>query len=71
MRRRGLGRRLIAANVEWALDRGFDHLLLWVTEGNEPAVALYLAYGFAFTGDSRAHPTYEGYRELEMRLAIR
>ena len=69
-RRHGLGRRLITANVEWARDQGFDQLLLWVTEGNEPAVALYLAYGFAFTGSRRAHPTYEGLHELEMRLAL-
>jgi len=69
-RRHGLGRRLIAANVEWAREHGFDQLLLWVTEGNEPAVALYLAVGFEFTGESTAHPTHEGYRELEMRLAI-
>ncbi|MEI6665834.1 MAG: GNAT family N-acetyltransferase [Chloroflexota bacterium] len=69
-RRHGLGRRLIAANVEWAREHGFDQLLLWVTEGNEPAVGLYLAVGFEFTGESTTHPTHEGFRELEMRLAI-
>ncbi|RLT28171.1 MAG: GNAT family N-acetyltransferase [Chloroflexi bacterium] len=69
-RRHGLGRRLIDANAEWAREHDFKQLLLWVTEGNEPAVALYLACGFELTGESQPHPTYEGHRELEMRLAL-
>jgi ribosomal protein S18 acetylase RimI-like enzyme len=43
---RGVGRRLIAAAQDWALERGFSWLTLSVFEENRRAAALYEGLGF-------------------------
>jgi GNAT superfamily N-acetyltransferase len=47
----GLGRRLLDTVVDWAKERGASHVDLWVTDGNDPARALYERAGFAPTGE--------------------
>ena len=49
-RRRGLGRRLLAAGLAEAASRGTQRLFLEVAADNLPARALYLAAGFAQIG---------------------
>lgn len=61
-RGRGIGDLLVAAVVEWAKGAGFNRLLLWVTEGNSHAEALYRRNGFQRTGDVMHEPK----REFEM-----
>jgi ribosomal protein S18 acetylase RimI-like enzyme len=45
-RRTGLGRRITAALVEWAAERGASVMLLQVIADNEPAQRLYASLGF-------------------------
>jgi len=45
-RRRGLGRRLVRQAIAWAEGEGLDRLLLEVSAGNTPALALYAAEGW-------------------------
>ena len=49
-RLRGIGRALTAAVLDWARERGFARIALWVTEGNAPATSLYERMGFVATG---------------------
>ena len=54
-RRRGIGRALLAAAVEWARGAGVRKLELHVFPHNEPAIRLYEGYGFEREGYRRAH----------------
>jgi N-acetylglutamate synthase len=45
-RGRGLGRRLVAALIDWGQRRGAKTAYLLVREGNQPARALYRSLGF-------------------------
>jgi GNAT superfamily N-acetyltransferase len=65
-RGRGLGTALIEAVVDWARQRDLSQILLWVTEGNRPAEALYLGNGFVRTGGEIQEPL----REFEMSKRI-
>jgi ribosomal protein S18 acetylase RimI-like enzyme len=47
MRRRGAARTLLATGAQWAAARGASRALLQVDRGNDPALALYRAAGFA------------------------
>jgi ribosomal protein S18 acetylase RimI-like enzyme len=58
----GIGDSLVIAVVEWAKKAGFSQLLLWVTEGNPHAEALYRRNGFVRTGEVTDKPR----REFEM-----
>ena len=71
VRRRGAGRLLVAAVVDWAIATGADHVHLWVTSGNEPAQALYEAMGFVATGDVQPLPSDPCRDEVRMSLAVR
>lgn len=44
-RRRGLGRRILAAGADWAAAQGADTAWLQVSAGNTPAVTLYQTLG--------------------------
>lgn len=49
-RRRGIGDLLVKKVVEWAADRGYEEMFLWVTDGNANAQRLYERNGFVRTG---------------------
>jgi ribosomal protein S18 acetylase RimI-like enzyme len=65
-RGQGVGDRLVMAVLEWAKSEGFTQVLLWVTEGNSKAEALYLRNGFVRTGEVILEPR----REFEMSRTI-
>jgi GNAT superfamily N-acetyltransferase len=65
-RRRGVGRQLVEAVVAWAADTDSDAVGLWVTRGNAPAEALYLALGFVATGEDQALPSDPAKEEIRM-----
>ena len=54
-RRRGLGRALLGAAVEWARGGGVRKLELHVFPHNAPAIALYERFGFVREGYRRGH----------------
>jgi putative acetyltransferase len=59
-RRRGIGRALLDAAVEWSRENGVHKLELHVFPHNEPAIQLYERYGFEREGYRRAHYRREG-----------
>ncbi len=61
-RGRGVGDKLVISVTDWARDAGYKQLVLWVTEGNQHAEALYERNGFTRTGDVISEPR----REFEM-----
>lgn len=69
-RGRGVGERLVRAVLDEAAHRGHGRVVLEVTEGNAPAIALYERMGFRFTGSRRPHPRRADLRELEMSVAV-
>ena len=70
VRRRGIGRRLVAAVVEWARETGATTVSLWVTRGNDPAAALYESLGFRATGDYQPLPSDPCKDEVRMQLRL-
>ena len=54
-RRRGIGRALLEAAVEWAREAGVRKLELHVFPHNAPAIALYEGFGFRREGYRRGH----------------
>ena len=66
----GLGRQLLDAVAGWARGQGARTLDLWVTDGYTPAIALYEAYGFVFTGEVTPHPSYAGLVEHAMSVPL-
>lgn len=67
----GLGRRLVEAVVAWARAEGAAVVNLWVTDQNEPAIALYRSCGFRPTGDRQPLPSNPSYGEGKYRLDLR
>ena len=65
MRRRGAGRALIEAVLDFAGDR---NVTLWVTCGNEPARTLYESMGFEATDTVQPLPSDPTREEVLMRL---
>ena len=53
-RRRGVGRALLEAAVEWGPEHGVAKLELHVFPWNEAAIALYEAFGFEREGSGGA-----------------
>jgi RimJ/RimL family protein N-acetyltransferase len=54
-RRRGIGRALLQRAADWARENGVAKLELHVFPDNEPALALYEAFGFVREGYRRNH----------------
>jgi GNAT superfamily N-acetyltransferase len=67
-RGRGVGRALVDATVVFARAAGSTELLLEVTEGNDPAYALYRTCGFEDGSPGDSHP--DGTPTRGMRLAL-
>jgi GNAT superfamily N-acetyltransferase len=65
-RRAHVGVSLVEAVTGWAQARGDQHLRLWVTVTNSPAIALYHRCGFRATGRSRPVAHTPALDELEM-----
>jgi GNAT superfamily N-acetyltransferase len=63
VRRRGAGRALVQAVLDWA---GDEPVRLWVTSGNDAAHDLYVAMGFVATGEELPHPWSPDHTELCM-----
>lgn len=59
-RRRGIGTRLLGEAVEWAQASGVSKLELHVFPWNEPALALYEAFGFEREGYRKGHYARDG-----------
>jgi ribosomal protein S18 acetylase RimI-like enzyme len=67
-RGRGVGDSLIAAVVEWALERTAARISLAVVESNERAVALYRRHGFRDAGAIDCSGTGVSEREMVLNL---
>ncbi len=59
-RRRGVGRALLGAAVEWARGHGVTKLELHVFPWNEPAIKLYESFGFEREGYRKRHYLRDG-----------
>jgi len=70
-RRFGVGRRLVRTLLEWAEPKSAREVYLFVTDGNDPARALYASMGFAPSGKVDAHPWKPMTNEVEMVCALR
>ena len=64
----GIGQALIDAVVAWADGEPVE---LWVTHGNDPAIALYERAGFAVTDDVQPLPSDPCQNEVRMRRGCR
>lgn len=69
-RRTGVGDRLVAAVIEEARSRGSVSVVLWVSEGNEPAERLYARHGFVSTGRIQPIDDDDPARGTESRCAV-
>jgi GNAT superfamily N-acetyltransferase len=65
-RGQGLGAHLVERVIEWAAAAGATRVALWVTSGNDPAMALYRRTGFGPTAVSKAHVSHPCQAELRM-----
>jgi len=78
LRRQGIGAALVERIIEWAKERqsarqsagGSARLLIWITAGNEPALALYRRQGFRATGATRPNAHTPDLVESEMQLEL-
>jgi ribosomal protein S18 acetylase RimI-like enzyme len=69
-RRRGVGRLLVNAVLDWARGKKVQTLLLMVTSKNDSATRFYERLGFAMTGRTEPYPNDPGVLEYEMSLDI-
>jgi ribosomal protein S18 acetylase RimI-like enzyme len=69
-RRSGLGRRLVGAVIDWAVETGASSVGLWVTRGNTPAQLLYESMGFRETGEYQPLPSDPCADEIRMSLEL-
>jgi len=74
VRRQGVGAALVEKVIDWAKARksarGSALLLIWITAGNEPALALYRRHGFRATGATRPNAHTPELIESEMLLEL-
>jgi ribosomal protein S18 acetylase RimI-like enzyme len=59
-RRRGIGRALLVQAVAWSREARVTKLELHVFPHNQPAIALYRAFGFVEEGYRRRHYRRDG-----------
>jgi L-amino acid N-acyltransferase YncA len=59
-RRQGIARRLFAATIAAARDKGYRKLFAFVRADNPAALAAYRHHGFAVIGVARAHARIDG-----------
>ena len=71
VRRKGVGTALIEKVIEWARARRSTHLDIWITSGNEPAIAFYRRCGFQPTGTTRPNAHTSTLVEFEMTRDLR
>jgi GNAT superfamily N-acetyltransferase len=69
-RRRGVGRALLAAVLNWARERGLTRVGLWAPTSGPAAAALYARAGFKDTGLQRTMPTNADFRISEMAIVL-
>jgi ribosomal protein S18 acetylase RimI-like enzyme len=69
-RRSGLGRLLVGAVIDWAVETGASSVGLWVTRGNTPAQLLYESMGFRETGEHQPLPSDPCADEIRMTLHL-
>lgn len=69
-RRRGIGRLLVEAVLDWARACGAGEVQLWVTRGNTAAEALYRRMGFTETGDHQPLPSDPCRGEIRMIASL-
>jgi GNAT superfamily N-acetyltransferase len=69
-RRQGVGAQLVDMVIEWARARGWARLLVWITSGNAPALALYRRCGFRATGAMRPSAHMPDLMECELALDL-
>ena len=67
-RRRGVGRALVEAVLEWARGAGRASVRLLVVDHNQGAIRLYEEFGFRRTGTLIPLPRDPAVMEVEMRL---
>jgi GNAT superfamily N-acetyltransferase len=69
-RRQGVGAQLVDKVIAWARARGWARLLVWITSGNVPALALYHRCGFRTTGATRPSAHTPDLIECELALDL-
>ena len=69
-RRKGVGRLLVDAVLNWARTCGAQAVDLWVTRGNRDAENLYRAMGFVDAGDRQPLPSDPCKDEVRMRADL-
>jgi ribosomal protein S18 acetylase RimI-like enzyme len=69
-RKRGVGKRLIDAVIEWARSRHAHTLCLMVTSNNQVAMRFYERLGFVRTGRTEPYPNDPALVEYEMHRRI-
>jgi ribosomal protein S18 acetylase RimI-like enzyme len=62
----GVGQALVDAVINWAKVRSAAFVHLWLTEGNQRALALYERCGFALTGERQPLPSKPNLTEIGM-----
>jgi ribosomal-protein-alanine N-acetyltransferase len=68
-RRRGIGRALMREALDYARGRSIRHVLLEVRRSNQPAIALYRAFGFFAMGlRAKYYPDDEDAVEMVLML---
>jgi ribosomal protein S18 acetylase RimI-like enzyme len=69
-RRAGIGRRLMAAALDAAWERGFERVELWVRSTNGVAIHLYQGFGFVQEGRRRDAVRLDDGPEDEILMAL-
>ncbi len=70
VRQQGVAAALVEKVIDWARARGSARLQIWLTVGNEPALALYRRAGFRPTGATRPNAHTPDLMESEMLLEL-